>query len=127
MVGTLIRPVLAALLCALPLTAASAFASAAAVGTEANKLTEDSLVQPVDKSFPHVRYVDGYIGTAAWQGAEGGSSDDMGNTLPQIGVPFAHTPFSPQTRATEVKKNIIDDVIIEVYNIYVHITILFYY
>lgn len=55
-------------------------------------------------SSTYVEYVDGYIGTSYWQGTTGvpGSSDN-GNTLPQLGVPFAHSPFSPQTRATENK------------------------
>ena len=50
-----------------------------------------------------IQYVDGYIGTNPWQGSEGSTDSDNGNTLPQVGVPFAHSPFSPQTRATEDK------------------------
>lgn len=56
-----------------------------------------------ESSINYIKYVDGYIGTSSWQGSDGSSSEDNGNTLPQIGVPFAHSPFTPQTRATEDK------------------------
>jgi len=48
-------------------------------------------------------YVDGYIGTSNWPGSDASVTANFGNTIPQLGVPFAHSPFSPQTRATEDK------------------------
>lgn len=61
--------------------------------------------QAVSRKSNLIQYVDGYIGTNPWEKSAGSSSVDNGNTYPQIGVPFAHTPFSPQTRATENKCN----------------------
>ncbi len=48
-------------------------------------------------------YVDGFIGTSHWINADDSASANFGNTVPQLGMPFAHTPLSPQTRAGEAK------------------------
>mmetsp|Transcript_13759 Transcript_13759/g.22766 ORF Transcript_13759/g.22766 Transcript_13759/m.22766 type:complete len:796 (-) Transcript_13759:109-2496(-) len=41
-------------------------------------------------------YVDGFIGTTYFEG-----TTDLGQTIPQVGVPFAHSPFTPDTTTIE--------------------------
>ena len=47
-----------------------------------------------------VAHVDGFIGTTYFQ-----DSDELGQTIPQVGVPFAHSPFTPDT--TTVGRNML--------------------
>ena len=49
-----------------------------------------------------LEFVDPYIGTDAWDPSIT-NKGDFGNTIPQVGVPNAHSPWSPQTVATEKK------------------------
>jgi putative alpha-1,2-mannosidase len=50
-----------------------------------------------------LEYVDPLIGTSYWDESYIGNTGDYGNTVPQVGVPNAHSPWSPQTQATEKK------------------------
>ena len=56
------------------------------------------IVTAAQKKRDFVSYVNPYIGTGPY-----GSTGALGNTLTQIGLPFAHSPLTPQTQANENK------------------------
>lgn len=63
------------------------------------------IVQRVRSEEDFLKFVDGFIGTAAWDtDSEFDDGRNLGNTtLPQIRMPFAHTPLTPQTSAVKIK------------------------
>lgn len=57
----------------------------------------------VTNCFKPTDFVNTYIGTSKWTNKDETSTESFGNTHLQVGIPMAHSPFSPQTRANENK------------------------